>query len=78
MTKKKAKRKLKMYVIEVRVDMSYTTEVYVDANNILNAGRKAMKMAREEAISAVPGPSYISSLNHADVMIEGGEEIDNG
>lgn len=75
MTKKKSKRKLKKYRINVRVDVSYTTEMYVDADNILNAGRKAMKLAREEALSAMPGASY---LNHADVMIEDGEEVDNG
>lgn len=74
MAKKKAKRKPKKYIIDVRVDVSYNTEIEVKADNILEAGKTAMKMAREEALSAMPGASY---LNHADVMIEDGEEVED-
>jgi len=73
MTKKKAKRKLKKYIIDVRVDVSYTTEIEATADNILEAEKMAMKMAHADALSAMPGASY---LNHADVMIEDGEEVE--
>lgn len=72
MTKKKAKRKPKKYRIEVRVDVSYITEIEVKAVNILEAGKMAMRMGRCDAAYAVPSDA---TLNHVDVEIEDGEEV---
>lgn len=74
MTKKKAKRKLGRYTIVVRAEVSYVTYVEVTADNILNAGREAMKMARQEALASTPDGS---ELNRVEVDIEDGwkEEV---
>lgn len=72
MTKKKSKRKLKKYIIDVRVDMSYTTEIEATANNILEAGKMAMRMGRCDAAYAVPSDA---TFNHVNVEIEDGVEV---
>lgn len=68
---KKAKRvqKVKKYFIEVRVDVSYVTEEEVYARSILEAGKKAMRVAKEVGLHIVPCPS---SLNRVEVEIEDG------
>lgn len=74
MAKKKVKRKPKKYRIDVRVDVSYTTEIEATADNILEAGKMAMRMGRYDAAYAVPSDA---TLNHVNVEIEDGEEVDN-
>ena len=74
MTKKKAKRKPKKYLINVWVDVSYTIEIEATANNILEAGKMAMRMGRYDAAYAVPSDA---TLNHVNVMIEDGEEVED-
>lgn len=69
MTKKKAKRKPTRYTIVVRAGVSYVTYVDVTADNILTAGREAMKLARQEALAAQPDGA---ELNRVEVEIEDG------
>lgn len=70
MANKKAKRNWKTYTIEVRTDVSFVTEIEVKADNILNAGREALKIARQDCLAfSVPSDA---TLNRVEVEIEDG------
>lgn len=71
--KQKAKRS-KKYRITMRVDASYFVEVEVSAPHMIEAGRKAMNTAREEAMRSLPDAA---DLNSVEVIIEDGEKVED-